>query len=97
MPITTPLTLKQKIAAFLAKVNSTTGLTEVTLQQKIKPQNDCVIDFEFRINSNAFDDECLVLKPSDETRAVMESASKEIFGAELSSNNLYTAFWVVPA
>lgn len=97
MPITTPLTLEQKIAAFLEKVNSATGLKEVTLQDVTKQPSEGAIDFEFRINGNAFETECMVLKPNDETRAIMDAASKEFFGSELLTNNLYTAFWVIPA
>ncbi len=97
MPNTTLLTLEQKIAAFLDKVNSSIDTNDISFQEECRTERDVLIGFKFVANTTSFDTDCLLIKPSDATRAIMDKASKDIFGATLEANNIESAFWVVPA
>lgn len=94
---TATLTMQQKITSFIETVNAFIGLNEVVLQERKKPQNDCVIDFSFCVKSDAFETDAIMFIPKANVLAFMEKAASEIFGSSLNTNNYKSSFWVIPA
>ena len=98
MPITTPLTLEQKIAAFLEQVNAETRLAGTRLVHLAEESEKSSAEyFEFVLDSPLFEVAPLTLKPNEELRNIMDAASLSFFGEALSTNNVQSTFWAFPA